>query len=403
MKRLSLVMALATALLAGSVHAAHAATTLVVDDDGFGVPGDCNDPTATYSTIQAAVNAAASGDTVQVCPGTYVESVSVTTDDVTLLGAKAGVDARSNRGPGESIVNPPSGQVGVSLAANDLTLDGFQVSLAVGNSGVYTSALSSGYSVVNNIIDHSMFGLYLNTGASTSNLVRHNRFTENNQAGPAGGNGIYSDQGLQNVSIEQNKFTGHQNAGILIAYAAQPTDDISIDGNKSKNDTSFANVFSGTNLEITDNTTTDTDNSDDATQGSAIRLEGVDGVLVQGNTIKNAPYSGIAVRDSEYGQDPTADVTIDQNSVTGSENDGIDVTASTSGVVTATANVLKKNENDGIEMGSTTKNNHLISNKAKQNVIWDCQDHSLGAHTSGTANFWITNIGNSSDPAGLCT
>jgi len=43
------------------------AATLTVDDDGH----DC--PAARYTSVQAAVNAAAYGDVIDVCPGTYVE------------------------------------------------------------------------------------------------------------------------------------------------------------------------------------------------------------------------------------------------------------------------------------------------------------------------------------------
>ena len=121
------------------------------------------------------------------------------------------------------------------------------------------------------------------------------------------------------------------------------------------------------------------------------------------HTIKNAGYSGIAVRDSEYGQDPTNNVTVTRNKVIGAANDGLDVTASTPGVVSADHNTLRSNGNDGIEMDAATSDNHLISNKASFNANFDCQDHSTGSHTAGTANIWLSNHGTTSDPPGLCT
>jgi len=48
-----------------------ASSTLVVDDDGMAVAGDCDSTTAAdSSTIQGAVDAAIAGDTIIVCDGT---------------------------------------------------------------------------------------------------------------------------------------------------------------------------------------------------------------------------------------------------------------------------------------------------------------------------------------------
>src|SRR5689334_14363270 len=101
--RTTLIAALlATGLGGGALFAAtpaHAAATLLVDDDGV----QC--PTATFTTINAAVAAASDGSTVQVCAGTYNESV-VTSKALIFKGAQAGVDARTGRSDAsaESIV-----------------------------------------------------------------------------------------------------------------------------------------------------------------------------------------------------------------------------------------------------------------------------------------------------------
>ena len=41
---------------------------------------------ADYPTIQAAVDAAASGDTIRIAPGVYVEQTRVTNKSLTLVG-----------------------------------------------------------------------------------------------------------------------------------------------------------------------------------------------------------------------------------------------------------------------------------------------------------------------------
>jgi hypothetical protein len=61
---------------ATTLHAAQAAT-LMVDVDGQASAADCNGVSGAFTTIQAAVNAAAPGDTIFVCPGIYSEQVVV--------------------------------------------------------------------------------------------------------------------------------------------------------------------------------------------------------------------------------------------------------------------------------------------------------------------------------------
>lgn len=102
-------------------------STLVVDDDGFAVLGDCNASTAAYPTISAAIAAASPGDTISVCVGLYNEQVDINKDNLTLEGAQAGMDARTRPTlpTDESVINDPCGPVRIT-ADNDV-LDGFTV------------------------------------------------------------------------------------------------------------------------------------------------------------------------------------------------------------------------------------------------------------------------------------
>ncbi|MBA7645969.1 hypothetical protein ES703_53730 [subsurface metagenome] len=84
-------------------------------------------------TIQAAVNAAGTDDTINVAAGTYPESVTID-KSLTLLGAKAGVDARTRTFTGESILDGTGlapvvgvGAFNILDGVSDVIIDGFEV------------------------------------------------------------------------------------------------------------------------------------------------------------------------------------------------------------------------------------------------------------------------------------
>jgi len=94
-----------------------------------------------YCSINAAIAAAEDGDTIAIEAGVHAENV-VVARPVTLVGAKAGVDAGANgtrdgSGAGETILVPATAEPGISLAsyaqavvridADDVTLDGIVV------------------------------------------------------------------------------------------------------------------------------------------------------------------------------------------------------------------------------------------------------------------------------------
>jgi pectin methylesterase-like acyl-CoA thioesterase len=96
-------------LMLGSVQSAEAATA-------------CSVPSVNYPTIQSAVNDP-NCNPINVAAGTYPEQVTINRT-VTLLGAQAGVDART-RVATESIIDHPCGPV--QIEADNATIDGFTV------------------------------------------------------------------------------------------------------------------------------------------------------------------------------------------------------------------------------------------------------------------------------------
>jgi hypothetical protein len=177
-----------------------------------------------YSTIQAAVNAAPSGATINVDAGNYAELVTIT-KPMTIRGAQAGVDARlNNRLNGatssESTVTGASTSSGQSSAfyinANDVTIDGFTVSGETNTSlygaGIVIAPNRAGTHILDNIIQNNVSGLFLaNSSSSDAAVIQHNVFRGNNNAGANGGRGIYTDGSvagptLTNVTIDSNAF-----------------------------------------------------------------------------------------------------------------------------------------------------------------------------------------------------
>src|SRR5262245_23478375 len=118
------------------------AATRVVDADGFGTASDCDAASPAFSSIQDAVNAAAPGDTIFICPGSYDEQVVVTTDNITIQGSGAGSTILQ---PTAVVVNSTGVLIPFPVAAiivfhdvvggtvRDLTVDGSVADQGAGN------------------------------------------------------------------------------------------------------------------------------------------------------------------------------------------------------------------------------------------------------------------------------
>ena len=128
--------------------------------------------------------------------GTYNEEVTVG-KSISLLGAQAGVDARTPRGA-ESIMTEGTGETPLILNANDVTVDGFtvegQTQVNHFGAGVWMPN-THGTQFVNNIVRNNVVGVFLaNNLSSDPTLVQHNLFQDNTNPGASSGNDIYADE-----------------------------------------------------------------------------------------------------------------------------------------------------------------------------------------------------------------
>src|SRR5215510_11484048 len=255
-----------------SIRSTSAAKTLIV-----GNSSTC--PGVTHSSIQAAVNAAAAGDTIMVCAGVFNETVTVN-KTLILRGAQHGVDARTRSvaAANESVVRGS-----FNIQTDNVVIDGFKITGATGP-GVKLSGVNfdDDVQVRNSIISDNTVGIYFNN-RGPGVTVRFNLFDSNNRAGANTGIGIFGDTGTDHLLVGSNKFTGQTNAALYFNGGQVITD---ITNNQFVNDSSIIlSRVSGPN--IIRNTITGA-NSD------AIKIvSGVDGARVSCNRIENSAGSAL--------------------------------------------------------------------------------------------------------------
>ncbi|MBP7849770.1 MAG: right-handed parallel beta-helix repeat-containing protein [Lentimicrobiaceae bacterium] len=183
-------------------------------------------PGQTYTTIQAAVNAASAGDEIQVAAGTYTEAITIPIGKaLTITGANAGVAAGNNPGVrgaetiidggirllsastinGISIQNGiqlGSFKYGVSVEADGATVINCIVTNVPNEGGIVTLTNIDNFTLTNSTIQNNYRGIYFNPGGGHS--LTGNLIDANNGAGV----GIGSD-GLSNFTMTGNTISNH--------------------------------------------------------------------------------------------------------------------------------------------------------------------------------------------------
>ena len=423
---ISTAMAAVLVLLAGGANAGAPPPITVRCVPNVSINPGC---VVAYSTISLAVTNALSGDAIFVGPGTYNESVTISTPGLSLFGAQAGNDARLDRHGAESIVNG-MGSPAFIVSADYVVIDGFTVT---GGTATAAGALPGGIlvgstsaaiqwaQVLNNVIEENGTGVYL--GKANSPLVEHNLLRNNNTgAGMWVVLGIVSN-GVTFPVINENELTGNKMAAIFVGGGGNAV----VTNNTSENDGSFV-LYASTNqclfshnrgknfghkgvLPIVVNSTPYyADAAVDVGPNNSY-------LVISDNDLENgeAPISnGIAFTtafaSSPLGTTPSYNVFVKNNEIKGFPENGI-VAEQQSGTGTLLysfigGNKVRDNGSDGIIIEGAGVNNHnieLFNNEAEGNHLLDCDDTTSGGGTLGAWDAWFNNAGNSSSPPGLCT
>lgn len=257
-------------------------------------------------SIQKAVDAAASGDTVLITPGTYRESVTVTTPGLTLRGVGRGVVIEPAAkaagtcavgGNGVCVVGTDKHKVeGVTLAS--LTVTGFT------RSGVYAVA-TDGLTVRNvTAVKNGVWGIAQE--GSVRGVFRGNTARDNGDAGLFLANTISAEKGATDTDgtlVERNRLEGNR-----IGVTVRRLRNLTVAGNHltgncagvflvgDENKPRAGKVTVAENRIVRNNKSCPKTARLDALQGSGIVLTGTEDTLITQNVIRDnagkSPLSG---------------------------------------------------------------------------------------------------------------
>ena len=182
---------------------------------------------ADQPTVQAAINAAVTGDTVLVAPGTYKENINFMGKAITVTSSGGAKVTIIDGGLAASVVTFSSGETSASV------LSGFTVTngkASFGGGGIEISSASP--TILKNVIKKNQAcdgdGIEVSFG---SPIIRGNQIVGNIQSGCSGGTGgggieiggAASAQVIGNLIANNNAGDGIGGGGISLFAAGTPT------------------------------------------------------------------------------------------------------------------------------------------------------------------------------------
>lgn len=354
-------------------------TTRYVDDDGKAGPSNCKGSLVVPTSIQAAVDTALPGDTILVCPGTYVGQVSVTTADLTIRAFK----------PWTATLLPRKDH-----PTND------QLMTIVGASGVRIQWLRFRARTVEPC---EQVGGMIYVSNSPNTQIRSNNvgIRGTDGLGPCGFASGIVVRSSDGSTVAWNTVTDFKSAGI---EGRDTTSGLRIHNNE-------INFFHATHAPL-------------AELGQAgIVVQDSPGALVNYNLVRSLPTAGdttpsvsdgillynapatvngnkVQYAQSGLGALVTNGGSLLNNVVTHSLSQGIVLGGSDN--MTVDGNSAKMGNGPGMYLWDSSDGNSITNGDFDGNTGNDCLDQSTGAGTDGTANTWTNDIGSDPSPSGIC-
>jgi parallel beta-helix repeat protein len=313
--------------------------------------GPCRPNLVTFTTIQSAVTQSPPNTTIDICPGSYPEQVSIT-KNVTLTGVKWGTKD-------SAIVVAPSG--GIVQNATDLS-DGSGIAAQIfvqGTANVNINHLTIDGS--NNQIagcGPDLVGVYYQNASGTMNfVVARNQALSQALNGCQSGEGIfvqsgYGSSGSATVAVENSSVHSYQKNGIT-ADGSATVATISSNYVVGQGPTTGAaengiQVSDGATGTIANNKVVDDVYSPGTAGASGILIYDSGSLSISSNTVSNTQFGIVVYSDGA--------LLADNNTITGNHvsathlDDGIDLCSNGN---VAHANTVFSSDGAGIHIDST--------------------------------------------------
>jgi hypothetical protein len=381
--KLACKYAILSALLPFAGQAAPASTVVV---------GSCKPSLTSFSTIQGAVTAAPGGSTIEVCPGTYPEQVTIKSKSLTLVGIVAGTSDAA-------VLTPPPG--GLVVNATDFGGGEVAAQILVENStGVTISHLTvdgNGNALAS--CGTNLIGIYFQNSAGkiTDNVARNQILGPADEGCQVGlGIDVEGDSAALAVSVSNNSVHNYQKNGITASgpgTGGGPA--MAITGNTvigigatpviAQNG---IQIGLGSTGKVTSNTVADDIYTGGNSAGAGILIYASTGITVSGNSVESTQFGIATVTDPKYGSADNA--TINSNHIGGTQNfDAIDLCSN--GNTAEQNSIYGSQAQSGIHIddecpgpGSTPSgNNNIVKNNA---INEPCAGLLLGSGTPNTTS-----------------